>query len=124
MSAKVRLTAAVPVLASLDIERSVQFYTTRLGFTKVHAAAGVYGIVSRDGVEIHLWACSDRHIAENTGCRVHVAGIDALYRELAPQCVVHPNAPLRARPWGAREFAVLDCDGNLVTFVEWPQPEQ
>lgn len=123
MGAKVRLTAAVPVLASLDIERSVRFYTARPGFTKVHAAAGVYGIVSRDGIEIHLRACPDRPIAAHTGCRVHVAGIDALYRELAPHGVVHPNAPLRDRPWGVREFAVLDCDGNLVTFVEWPQPE-
>jgi hypothetical protein len=33
---------------------------------------------------------------------------------------VHPNALLREQPWGFREFAVVDHDGNLVTFFEPP----
>lgn len=41
-----------------------------------------------------------------------------LFAELQPQGVVHPNAPLAQKPWGSREFGVLDPDGNLITFVE------
>ncbi len=107
-----------PVLASPDIERTIAFYCSRLGFHGVYSDQGVYGIVSRDNVYIHFWACSDRQIAENTSCRVYVAGVDALYAELQPQGVIHPNAPLQTKPWGAREFGVLDEDGNLVTFAE------
>ncbi len=109
---------AAPVLASLDIERTVSFYCSRLGFTRVYADPGVWGIVSRDDVSIHFWACSERHIAESTSCRVYVAGVDELYSELQPQGVLHPNAPLQNKPWGAREFGVLDEDGNLITFAE------
>jgi len=113
---------AAPVLASLDIERTISFYCSRLGFTRVYADPGVWGIVSRNDVYIHFWACSEKHIAENTSCRVYVAGVDDLYAEMQTQGVVHPNAPLRSKPWGTREFGVLDEDGNLLTFAERPDP--
>ena len=45
---------AAPVLASLDIERTLKFYCSRLGFTRVYEDAGVWGIVSRDDVYIHF----------------------------------------------------------------------
>ena len=32
--------------------------------------------------------------------------------------VVHPNGPLTDQPWGYREFAALDSDGNLIKFGE------
>ena len=112
------LVSAAPVLASLDIARSVAFYCSRLGFTSVHVDSGTWGIVARDTVQIHFWPCSDPKIAENTSCRVYVTGIDALFAELNAQGVVHPNAPLCERPWGSREFGVLDVDGNLITFAQ------
>ncbi|MEO8135832.1 MAG: VOC family protein, partial [Betaproteobacteria bacterium] len=67
---------AIPLLASLDIARSVAFYVAKLGFVPVFAEPGVYGIVERDDCEIHFWACTERHIAENTSCRINVAGIE------------------------------------------------
>ena len=112
------LIAAQPVLASLDIRRSVDFYRDKLGFFEVYAEPGVYGIVEHGEVEIHFWPCTDRRIAEATGCRISVAGIAELYAACRRHGVVHPNAPLQTRPWGTREFGVLDPDGNLVTFHE------
>jgi catechol 2,3-dioxygenase-like lactoylglutathione lyase family enzyme len=112
------LNSAAPVLASLDIERTVTFYCVRLGFTRVYVDPGVWGIVARDSIQIHFWPCSDRNIAENTSCRVHVSGIEALFAELQPLGVVHPQAQLQLKPWGSREFGVLDPDGNLITFAE------
>jgi hypothetical protein len=75
------LNSAAPVLASLDIERTVSFYCSRLGFTRVYVDPGVWGIVTRDSVQIHFWPCSDKNVAENTSCRVYVSGIDALSSE-------------------------------------------
>ena len=42
----VRFIAATPVLASLDIGRTIAFYVERLGAVAVHAEQGVYGIVA------------------------------------------------------------------------------
>lgn len=113
-----RLVAATPVLASLDIARSTAFMRDALGFTVVHAAQGAYGIVERDDVALHFWACTDRAIAEATGCRIRVTGIDALHARCAALGIVHPNAPLARTAWGSVEFAILDPDGNLITFHE------
>ncbi len=118
MNGDVEFVAAVPVLASLDIQRSVDFFASKLGFTIVYASPGEYGIVSRGEVNIHFWACDDRQIAEATGCRVSVANIQSLYAHCVSEAIVHPNSQLSTTIWGNTEFAILDPDGNLVTFVE------
>jgi Glyoxalase superfamily protein len=118
MTTQIQFIAAFPVLASLDIERSAAFFFSKLGFTKIHVAQGEYGIVSNGAIEIHFWACKDRHIAEATSCRVQVQGIESLHSQCASHAIVHPNATLASTPWGTKEFAILDPDGNLVTFYE------
>lgn len=116
-SRETRLRAATPVLPSLDLGRTVAFYRERLGFEEVHVAPD-YAIVDRGAVALHFWACGDPDLPKASGCRIEVVGIDALYAQCAALGIVHPNAPLADRPWGSREFAVLDPDGNLVTFHE------
>ncbi len=122
MPTDTQFVSTTPVLASLDIERSVEFFCSRFGFARVHVEQGVYGIVSRDSVHIHFWACNERRIAENTSCRVRVNGIEDLYSVCVISGIVHPNVPLEAKPWGTKEFAVLDPDGNTVAFAEWMTP--
>jgi uncharacterized glyoxalase superfamily protein PhnB len=114
--------SATPVLASLDIQRSADFFESRFGFSKVYVAPGSYGIVAHGDVQIHFWACSDKRIAEATSCRIRVAGIRQLYESCAGTGIVHPNAPLQSKPWQTLEFTVLDPDGNAVTFHE-PQTD-
>ena len=116
------LISATPVLASLDIARSVAFFESKLGFKKIYAQQGHYGIVASGAVELHFWACADRKIAEATGCRISVQGVGALHAQCAGHAIVHPNAGLVAKPWGTQEFAILDPDGNLITFFEDSPP--
>ena len=110
--------SATPVLASRGIERSVDFFCSGVGFKKLHVQQGVYGVISRGGVSIHFWACSEKHIAESTSCRIRVERVEALYSVCSALGVVHPNAPLASKPRGSKEFGILDPDGNLVTFAE------
>lgn len=112
------LSSVVPILASLDITKTIRFYCSVFGFTKIYEEPLVNGIVQRDAVQIHFWACSEKHIAENTACRINVKEIDSLYAEYQPKNVIHPNAPLQEKPWGTREFGAVDEDGNLITFFE------
>lgn len=116
-SSPVTLDRAIPVLASLDLEATQHFYAEQLGFDPI-ATYPDYAVSARDGVQIHFWLTDDRRFAENTSCRIDVTGVDALYAELEPRGVVHPNGPLTEQPWGIKEFAVLDADGNLIKFGE------
>ena len=130
----VKLVQASPALPVRDVAGSVAFYRDRLGFAVWHQDVG-FAIVGRDDVEIHLWEASDEgwrvrtpsspvvsgaesFIAGTASCRVQVEGVDELHAELLPQGVLHPSGQLGDKPWGTREFAVLDSDGNLVTFFE------
>lgn len=111
------LQRAIPVLASLDLEATQRFYADRLGFDPM-ARYPDYAICSRDGIELHFWLTDDPGAPKLTSCRIDVIGVDALYEEMSAAGVVHPNGPLRSEPWGFKEFAVLDGDGNLIKFGE------
>ncbi|MDE2598508.1 MAG: VOC family protein [Rhodocyclaceae bacterium] len=111
-----RLIAAIPKLASLDIQRSISFFT-RLGFSSL-AAYPDYGVVEWDGIQIHFWRCDDPQLPKATGCRINVEGIEELFKHYSSLGVIHPNGALEKKPWGFTEFSVLDVDGNLITFAE------
>lgn len=135
------LTTMIPALPVTSIPAAVACYTEVLGFG-LHHVDDEIAILVRDTVELHLWEASDtgwRHrqaddvadcpvrtgaedfIAGTASCRIGVdsdAAVDALYAELAPLGVLHPTddgSPVDT-PWGTREFAVLDLDGNLLTY--------
>ncbi|SDV47457.1 Catechol 2,3-dioxygenase [Chitinasiproducens palmae] len=105
---------AVPVLASLDMPRTLAFYRDVLGFQTHSFEDASYGIATRGAVEIHFWRCGDRVIAENTSCYIHVADIESLHAELTT--TVADLLPVRRTPWGMAELYVHDPDGNLIKF--------
>lgn len=113
----IELKAAVPVLPVDDVSKAVDFYTTRLGFAKAFAF-GPYAGVQRGSVMIHLDASEAATYPGPTCCRVDVEGVDALFREMEAQSVVHPGEPLETKPFGMRQFSVLDGCGNRITFAE------
>lgn len=111
-----RLVAAIPKLASLDIERSLAFFEG-LGFDR-RGSYPDYGIIERDGVQIHFWLCDDPKVPKETACRVAVEGIEELFQAYAQKRVIHSNGSLAVKPWGVWQFSILDPDGNLITFQQ------
>ena len=75
-------------------------------------------MVERDGIQIHFFLFKDLDPKENYGqVYIRTDAIDQLYRSLVDRDVrIHPNGGLQIKPWGQREFALLDPDQNLLTF--------
>ena len=111
------LKSAVPILASLNEEETVSFYTEKLGFTFYSSWEG-YLILGRDKIIIHLWPCKDPAIAKNTGCYINVTNVDKLYAEFEPLGIVHPNGKLQEMPWKMKQFSVVDNNDNIIHFGE------
>ncbi len=109
---------AVPVLPSRNIQETLSFFND-LGsdFTSsVHE--GTYGLLRIGGAKIHFFLSDDKKLAEWSSCRIEVGDINVLYALCTAKGMVHPNGPLQEKPWGSREFAILDPSGVLHTFAQ------
>jgi len=109
--------SAIPILASLNEDETVKFYTEKLGFT-FHSSWDGYLIFSRDGINVHLWPCTDAEIAKNTGCYINVTEVDKLYAEYKQHDIIHPNGELQVMPWEMKQFTIVDNNGNLIHIGE------
>lgn len=113
------LTSIHPKLPMRDKEATKAYYNRELGFETVGEYPD-YLIVKREGVEIHFFSFTTLDPRENYGqVYIRTSGIDSFYNFLLKRGVaVHPNAPLQVKPWGQKEFSLLDPDSNLLTFGE------
>jgi len=106
------------ILPALDINRAAGFYKNVLGFDINIFTEHDYVVMRKGEVGIHLWKTDDKNLCENSGCYIYVTDIDALYQELSSKDVIHPNGKLETKPWGMKEFAVVDTEGNLLRIGE------
>jgi uncharacterized glyoxalase superfamily protein PhnB len=115
-----RFLSVSPLIPARDVEAGIVFYQRALGFALFYrdAEPAQFAIVGSEGARLHLFASQDQHLADWTSLRIEVDGIDALYARCLEAGCVHPNGPLGARPWGTREFSIIDPSGVCVAFVE------
>ena len=119
-----KLKAAIPVLPADDMAKALAFYIKKLGFSEKfrdNDKAPKYVGIERDGIMLHLVEVAPpktaKLVASQTMCRVIVEDVDALYSEFSKhKGVIHPNGKLSTKPWGTREFGVLDPAGVCLTF--------
>jgi catechol 2,3-dioxygenase-like lactoylglutathione lyase family enzyme len=107
-----------PILGTRDVARAVRFYVDRLGFTLafgVPTNEGNYVGLRRGGAELHM-QFQYEHEMGTTRLRIVVDDPDALYAEYKDKDVFHERTRLADTPWGTREFAIYDPDGNSLTF--------
>lgn len=94
-----------------------EFYLNKLRFNEI-ADYGDYLMIRKDNIEIHFFEFNDLDPKENYGqVYIRTNDIDKLYQMLLDDKIpIHPNGDLETKPWGQREFALLDPDNNLLTF--------
>ncbi len=116
-NSKYMLTDINPKLPMRDKAATKKFYIDELEFTEI-SDYGDYLLIKKDNVEIHFFEFKELNPKENYGqVYIRTNDIDSLYQSLLDNNVnIHPNAPLQTKPWGQKEFALLDPDANLLTF--------
>jgi catechol 2,3-dioxygenase-like lactoylglutathione lyase family enzyme len=104
-----------PILGTRDFERAIRFYTDRLSFTLAFSHDNNYAGLRRDEIELHL-QFQYEHEMQTTRLRIVVDDTDTLFAEYKTKGVFHDKTELASKPWGTREFAFYDLDGNGLTF--------
>ena len=115
------LVGVSPKLPMRDKSTTKGFYLSKLGFReKGNAEFDGYLIIEKDNIEIHFFEFKGLDPKENYGqVYIRANNIEQVYQSMLDSNVgIHPNGALQLKPWGQREFALLDPDNNLLTFGE------
>lgn len=113
------LNSICPKLPMRDRAVTKDFYLNTLGFEQFgsdeHAE---YLMVQKDDVQIHFFLFRELDPKQNYGqVYIRTDAIDNVYNAfIASGVPIHPNGPLQTKPWGQREFSILDPDNNLLTL--------
>ena len=95
------------------------FYLDKLGFTEFGSADyDGYLMMQKDNIQIHFFEFKELDPKENYGqVYIRTDDIGGFYQSLLDNNTsIHPNGKLEIKPWGQKEFSVLDPDNNLLTF--------
>jgi catechol 2,3-dioxygenase-like lactoylglutathione lyase family enzyme len=109
---------AIPILPSRSARDTLAFYQ-RLGFEgRIHEFAE-YAILTRGPVELHFFTHRDLRPSESDSmCYLRVDNVETWFREFnaagLPRNGIPRQDALEDKPWGLREFALVDPDGNLI----------
>ena len=115
---------AVPILPSRDLHATLAFYE-RLGFENAGAPPDKwdYMIIRRNGAELHFYL--DPTVDPLTtpfSCFVFTEDADSLYAEWEALGIPTDSTtgsrlhPISTMDYGMRQFAVIDPNGNQVSF--------
>ena len=94
-------------------------YYYKLGFQTVGSADYEgYLMLQKDAIQLHFFEFKELDPAENYGqVYIRTDNIDGLHQDMLDKGLsIHPGGPLQTKPWGQREFSMLDPDNNLLTF--------
>jgi len=119
------IKSAIPVLPASNTTESLNWWISVCGFKEIFrdATPPRYVGISRDEAYLHISEMDDKGLAltvgDQTMVRLIVNGVDAMYIEYQNRGgKVHPNGALQTKPWGTKEFTVIDPNGVCVTFQE------
>jgi len=115
------LLRLIPKVFYADLRVGLDLFVRCLGFQVLYEDASIT-VLGRDGAKVYLMQNAELAALDRPELAIETDDIDAIYEEVrarAPE-MLHPNSrTVQRKPWGAREFAVLDATTVCVVFRQW-----
>ncbi|MBC2846042.1 bleomycin resistance protein [Winogradskyella flava] len=108
-----------PKLPMRNKETTKDYYINQLGFKQFgNRDYDGYLMIEKDNIQIHFFEFKDLNPKENYGqVYIRTDNISRFYQDLLDRTVeIHANGKLEIKPWGQKEFSLLDPDSNVLTF--------
>ena len=114
------------MLAVADMDQTLHFYTTILGFS-IAMKSPEYSIIERDGATIHFMKAADESVMQavrgHTEIYIEVEDIRAIWKHVEPHKGTYKIRDLFDQPYGMTEFHIGDPNDCLV-FVGEPTKKE
>ncbi len=115
------LTKLIPKIFYPKLQEGLHLFVTCLGFKVLYQDAAL-AVIERDGAKAYLVESAEYAAKDRPEITIETDAIEEIYREIQanhPE-ILHPNNPVVSRkPWGSREFAVLDKSTVCVVFRQF-----
>lgn len=111
----------IPKVFYADIRDGLDLFVRCLGFQVLHTDPTIT-VLGRDGVKVYLMENAELAALDRPELAIETDDIEAMYAEVSARSpeMLHPNVNrVQLRPWGAKEFAVLDATTVCVVFRQW-----
>lgn len=103
------------------LEEGLDLFVNCLGF-QVKYQDDVLAVVEREGAKAYIVASTEYAAKDRPELGIDTDNIEELYTEISARRpeMLHPNSRvIEKKPWGSKEFAVLDKSTVCVVFREW-----
>lgn len=113
----------IPKIFYARLQDGLDFFVAGLGF-EVHYQDAQLAVIARDGAKAYLYENAECAALDRPELSIDTDSIDEVFREMSARApnLLHPNSnTVACKPWGSREFAMLDKTTVCVIFREWPQ---
>ena len=118
--AQTRFESIMPEMPVRNLSAAVEFYTGVLGFRLEHLHSDEYAVMRRDAVRIGLMRATPEWPPGIGRMYAFVStGIEELYATASHAAAPmggRITEPLAPRPYGLKDFTLLDPDGNRLAF--------
>ena len=115
------ITRLIPKIFFDKMTEGFDLFVNGLGFKVLHHD-GNLAVIERDGAKAYIMESPEDAVKDRPEIALETDDIDGLYAEISAKRpdLLHPNSRRVAmKPWGAKEFALLDKTGVCVVFRQW-----
>lgn len=115
------MTRLIPKIFFNEMSQGLDLFVNGLGF-KVLYQDDSLTVVERDMAKAYVVQSPEYAAKDRPEIAIETDSIDALYQEISTRRpdLLHRNSNhVAKKPWGAREFAVLDKTTVCVVFRQW-----
>ncbi len=111
----------IPKVFFNHLSEGLDLFVGCLGFEALYQDESL-AVVARDGAKAYVVESPEFAAKDRPEITIETDSIEALYAEIAAKrpLLLHPNAKfVETKPWGAKEFAVLDTTNVCIVFRQW-----
>jgi hypothetical protein len=117
----IMMTRLIPKVFFNHMSEGLDLFVGCLGFKVLHQDESL-AVVARDEAKAYVVESPEFAAKDRPEIAIETDSIEDLYAEIAARrpLMLHPNSKfVEMKPWGAKEFAVLDKTDVCIVFRQW-----